>query len=613
MKENSSENPADFEHVIQSIPAFEALDTDATRQLAKHSEMVRIERGQHLITKGGPAQDMFVVLRGKFRAMNGTHRLSEINKGDTVGEIALFAGGTRTADVIATRQSDVMRITKEGFESVASIAPSINQAIISALAKVIVRTSDKSTTALAPETGQTVGLLPMNGAAISSDFVSTLAAGQAGDWRIVQTPEAKSADLNDWLAEIDSRGGKTILICTDPSETPDWADAILQNSDTIFAVYDAQRDPAEPLSDLEEALFKVTSPEDRQIVLMRPTSETSIKASKEWKARCPASLHHQIAANDAASLRRLARFIDSNPLGLILSGGGAFGTAHMGVIKALLEVGVEFDYVGGTSMGAAMAAAYAMGRAPNEVIDVVETIFVKNKAMSRLAVPRFGLIAHHDFDEQLKIHFEGLNVEDLPIGFFCVTTNLSYNEMSVVREGPLWEAVRKSTSIPAIFPPFVDANGEVFIDGALMDNSPIATMHQIKPGPNLVLDFYNPAPWIVRAKYADLPKRIKSLTGMLRRGKNGRMRFPSIFRVLSRTMVLNSHYRQQDALRATDISLVLRPIRGMGFLDWKKGKRQFEHAYELVRELLSEMPVQQPDCSEKLLQRLSKANRERLK
>ncbi len=83
--------------------------------------------------------------------------------------------------------------------------------------------------------------------------------------------------------------------------------------------------------------------------------------------------------------------------------------------------------------------------------------------------------------------FGEVRIEDMPLPFFCVSTNLSRGELYVHRQGKLWEAVRASGSIPGLLPPMFTDDGSMLVDGSLIDNVPVKTMRELKAGPNVVL------------------------------------------------------------------------------------------------------------------------------
>src|SRR5258708_32605549 len=106
-------------------------------------------------------------------------------------------------------------------------------------------------------------------------------------------------------------------------------------------------------------------------------------------------------------------------------------------------------------------------------------------------------------------------MEDCWRPFAAVATNLSTHNLELIRTGPLWQAVRASSAIPGLLPPFYTPEGAMLGDGCLIDNVPLTSMHQLKSGPNLVVHFGEPAAEMVDVDYAALPGRLELIAAML--------------------------------------------------------------------------------------------------
>jgi NTE family protein len=142
---------------------------------------------------------------------------------------------------------------------------------------------------------------------------------------------------------------------------------------------------------------------------------------------------------------------------------------------------------GGTSGGGAMTAALAMGASPDEVSARTAAIFLEARALKRLTWPRYSLLDHTVFDRALKTHYGDAEIEDLWIGYFAVSTCLASNSLFLIARGPVWKAVRATSSIPGLLPPVYCEDGRVLVDGSLLDNVPVKSMRALKSGPNVVI------------------------------------------------------------------------------------------------------------------------------
>ncbi|WP_284651178.1 patatin-like phospholipase family protein [Flavobacterium terrisoli] len=201
-----------------------------------------------------------------------------------------------------------------------------------------------------------------------------------------------------------------------------------------------------------------------------------------------------IVAQDTINKRR-------PKVGLVLSGGGAKGFAHIGVLKVLEQAGVKIDYIGGTSMGAVVGGLYASGYSATQIDSIFyntnfdellqdyiprssKTFYEKrNDEMYAISLPfhkmKIGIpIAlskgMYNYNLLSKLTHNVRHVRDfdkLPIPFFCVATDIETGEAIILKEGYLAQAMLASSAFPSLFSP-VEIDGRVLIDGGVVNNYP---------------------------------------------------------------------------------------------------------------------------------------------
>lgn len=176
-----------------------------------------------------------------------------------------------------------------------------------------------------------------------------------------------------------------------------------------------------------------------------------------------------LRAGDADDVARLARLAAGRGVALVLSGGGARGFAHLGVLRALHEHGVPVDVVAGTSIGAAVGAAIAQGRSPQELRVTMERQFDR---LLDYTVPAVSLLKGKRISDRIVETFGEWEIEDLWRRFVCVSTNITSGQRHVHRSGSLAIAVRASVAIPGVLPPVV-LGDELLVDGGVLDNFPV--------------------------------------------------------------------------------------------------------------------------------------------
>lgn len=156
-------------------------------------------------------------------------------------------------------------------------------------------------------------------------------------------------------------------------------------------------------------------------------------------------------------------------IGLALSGGGARGIAHLGVMKALQEMGIQFDQIAGTSAGAIAGALVAQGYSPDESLKIIESSsFVRHL---RPAWNRMGLLRIDTAIELYKKYIPHDSFEGLQIPLHVVAVDLSAGEQVIFNKGELIRPVLASCCLPGIFEP-LQINKRQFVDGGVLNNLP---------------------------------------------------------------------------------------------------------------------------------------------
>ncbi len=157
-------------------------------------------------------------------------------------------------------------------------------------------------------------------------------------------------------------------------------------------------------------------------------------------------------------------------LGICLSGGGARGMAHIGVLKALEEHAIFPDAISGASAGSIVGSLYASGMSPTEILDMAkhQSLF---KAF-RLGLPGTGLTNLSYLKDILNENITHDSFETLRKKLFVCVSNLHSGEYEILNTGSLYDAVVASSSIPIFFEP-VEIEGKKYVDGGLLNNLPI--------------------------------------------------------------------------------------------------------------------------------------------
>ncbi|MFT6150306.1 MAG: NTE family protein [Saprospiraceae bacterium] len=157
-------------------------------------------------------------------------------------------------------------------------------------------------------------------------------------------------------------------------------------------------------------------------------------------------------------------------LGLCLSGGGARGIAHIGVLKAFEEYNIFPQYTSGTSAGSIVGALYAAGIPTSKMIDLVKNANLFK--IFRMGSFSGGFVKLSYLQDILRAELPATEFKDLPSDFFVCVSNINKGKWTILKDGNIAEAVVASCSIPLVFEP-VKINGELYVDGGLLNNFPV--------------------------------------------------------------------------------------------------------------------------------------------
>jgi NTE family protein len=582
---------------LEEFALFRTLSSE--QRLKTLNAMVRqdLVRGQTLVAQGGPSDSLFLVLHGALavRKTGYSEPIAELRAGELVGEIGFFANVPRTADVVAIRDTSVLALTRPAYQKLVEEAPAIVEALLAALA----RRFAKETARIAPfptsPKARTValidgGLEPLPGtfdrrmreglAATSAEIVDAARLDTMFPGRTLDAHE-----VTEWLSKLEHTAPLVVYLAG--RDASPWARKAIRQADMV--VFACRGDaPAAALTEIEAFACEVHAISARRLVRVHDRRSGEVSGTAAWLARLPAFMHHHVALEDQLDIDSLVRFLCGRAVGFVAAGGGSFGTAHVGIYKAFRERGVMFDIFVGTSVGSAMVAGFAKNLEAEHLERGTHEIFVRSRSFRRPTWPRYALLDHKAFDHALAYQYgPDCRIEDCWRPFAAVATNLSTHNLELIRTGPLWQAVRASSAIPGLLPPFYTKEGAMLVDGCLIDNVPLASMHQLKSGPNLVVHFGEPAAELFDVDYDSLPGRFELIAAMLTPfRKKLRPAAPSAVNVLWRSLVAHQRY---DTLPVGPFDTVMRPPLPIDIdvTDFDRHSEIFDASYLWAKEAIA--------------------------
>jgi NTE family protein len=367
--------------------------------------------------------------------------------------------------------------------------------------------------------------------------------------------ELDASEVTEWLNKLEHVA--PLVVYLGGREASVWARKAIRQADMV--VFACRGDaPAGALTEIEAFACEVHPASARRLVRIHDRRLGEVSGTAAWLARLPCFMHHHVALEDQVDVESLIRFLSGRAIGFVAAGGGSLGTAHVGIYQAFRERGAVFDIFVGTSVGSAMAAGFAKNLEAEHLEQGTHEIFVRSRSLRRPTWPRYSLLDHKAFDRALAEQYgPNCRIEDCWRPFAAVATNLSTHNLELIRTGLLWQAVRASSAIPGLLPPFYTPDGAMLVDGCLIDNVPLAPMHQLKSGPNLVVHFGEPAAEMFDVDYAALPGRLELIAAMLTPFRKKLLpAAPSAVNVLWRSLVAHQRY---DTLPTGPSDAVMRP------------------------------------------------------
>ena len=443
--------------------------------------------GQTLFSTGDSSDQLYYVRAGRLGAFrhepgHDVQFLGVIRPGEPAGEMSLIADAPHSADVVALRDSEIVAVPRDVFLE----ACEADTAVMIELAKLMMLRSRQAVTRGGVGEPSVFGFIAL-GAGLLRPLVDRLAReiGDLGYSATAIGSEVQSAPT-EWFSDVERAHDFVLYV----AEAPDsgWRHVVARQVDRLFHVGRGDRNPPKSGAGAAAAL---ASPLQAQqlvdLILLHPPDTSRPVGSEAWlDVAKPARLFHLRRDHDG-DIARMARILSGQSVGLVLSGGGARAYAHIGAVRALRERGVPIDFLGGVSMGAVVAAGVAMGWDDAEMERRIREAFVETSPLDDIAVPLLAMTHGMKVNDRLAHHFGDVQIADLWLPFFCLSSNLTTGAYQMHRRGLLRKALRASISLPGILPPATDDNN-VLVDGAVMKNFPADVMRISQLGPIVGVD-----------------------------------------------------------------------------------------------------------------------------
>ncbi len=568
------------------VPVFAALSDAMREEIGTLATSVSLATHGWLFREGDSADGVYVVRVGHLEVLSEQdkpQRINTLTRGAVLGELALLSGSERSASVRALRDSELLRIDRDSFESLLRREPELALSLTRVLSTQL-QASRAAPVARRPRP-VTIALRAVGPDVPVLEIADELSRAMCtwGSVAVLHPDPRSHVDFDGTRAEAIARFGplverceldhdRVIMVCGGGVDASAWDEFCTARADRVAVLVSDSRDARLPPSGDE----REDNPDDGNdwamslrgadlvgydvqpgsgslagwIEVLSPTSVFAIRAGEDRRGDCA----------------RMARRLAGRSVGVVLAGGGARAFAHLGALEVLLDAGMPIDRVAGVSMGSFIGGLLATGHDSAAMDACCYEEWVRRNPINDYTIPRHALIKGHKAEAMLERVFGDLRVEELARSFYCASVNLRGNQLVIDRSGLLVDAIGASMSLPLIGPP-LRREDRLLVDGSLLDNLPIAPMSSSGEGPVLAIDIKGgderaPRGVDFTANGSGSPERIAQRTRPSRPP-----RLPSLPETMARIALLSSANTDESARRYADMTISVR-VPGVGLLEF---------------------------------------------
>lgn len=567
----------------------EALESLFGTSLGEGASLISLPGGSRLFSAGDESDHLYLLRSGRlgvFRHDEDTEDptlIGIIRAGEPVGEMSLIAGTYHTSTVMALRDSDLLAMPRDDFLKAIDSRPDL----LLALSRKIIDRARRHLPAVSPNVFAFFALCEMPILPMVERIATQI---RALGYKVSVLDKSFHGTTPEAFSRIEAEHDFVLHVAE--KHESHWRLLSARQVDHVFLVADAEKKPDLWQTEGEKSMLH-RAPD---LVLLYPdgVSKAHIPGrTRAWLDAIKPTRWFHIHHEDVSDIARLARIVTGHSIGIVFSGGGARAFAQLGALQALREAHIPVDFVCGSSMGAILSACAALQWDEAEIDWRMRDAFVDSSPLDDIAFPFIAMTSGKKVDERLEKHFGEIHIEDMPLPYFCLSSNLTTGVLKVHKTGPLRDALRASISLPGVMPPVIQ-DGHVLVDGAVMRSFPATMMRNTHLGTVIGID-------VTRARGID-PRTLsvpKKLTSWFARGDW--RRGPPIVSVMMRSATITTAADLAQSRAATDLLIIPEP-EGVEIRDWKAYDRAVENGYQTTVETLSQL-----DCPVTMLRKLGRS------
>lgn len=574
--------------ILKALRLFVNWPESLVDNLANQSEIIQIREGQNLSDFIEDLNDIFIIESGCIELNQQDthqHRTVIFKSFDIICYRSLFEKYGKNIEINAFKNTIIIKLRYRDALKILSNHPQLVFDLAWYFSNLHPSTKKHN-----HKNCLTISLIPAGGTPDISSFAEALEQSLSFTGKtiylnnkLIKKNHSSNGDIIDYIYKIQTEY-KYVIFSLD-NTIDKTQETLIKHSDKLCLVADNSCDTK--LNLVEKSIVKNRDSENHEcyLIVIKDQNSSQNKSSSWINIR---SVKDSFVVRNKCNqdIGRLSRILTENGLGIVLSGGGARGFAHIGLFKALSELKINIDYIGGSSVGAGLGALYACGKDHKQIFDEFYNGFINFNSLGHYTFPLVSLYSGEKFKQVLLNSYGEVDIEDLLINFFCVASNLKTNNIEVYDRGKLWEKIRCSASIPGLLPPIITEKQDIIVDGGIINNLPVDVMRKkignskilavrLTAGFNTIHDHLKKSS---AAQQSLLLKIFKS-----KRNKNGL----NLGNVILSSMLVSSSHHDEIMMRNSDYLININ-TKNFGLLQLKEANKLVDYSYELCIKYLSE-------------------------
>lgn len=571
---------------IDRLPFFQELPSGFGGELINYFQPIHLNSGDILMRKGSLTKDLYLIVNGRVNLIDESQHnklIAELHRGDLIGESSFFSSRNTLSTAIAVRNTFLLKLTKADFEKIHELYPKETLQLIQNLLGPIFHEKREQ---FAEHTAFFLYFDHKNNAYHQMALNIQNELSRYGTCHLITAKEIlmHRDHIDSWLANqhIQYR----YILYEAYKDDFKFTKHCLHHTDRVLIFCQAENQELCPIAEkiyLDSQVLKKST----DLILIHKPSISMPSNSKKWLEQLPHATWHHIRENSIKDIQRIVRIITGHAISIVLGGGGAKTLVFIGFYKAHKELEIPIDWVGGTCAGAIITTGIAMNLSIDEMVDSVKVHAPKNTyGVFDFTLPIVSLSSGKSLSNYLISVFGKYMLEDLWINNFMVTTNLTKSQLEIIKNGPAWKALRASIGIPLFLHPVSNSEGDLLVDGALMNNLPVDIMKSfLKRGKVIAGRLkYNPL------NSLDMPSHSLGFWSLIKAYFSGTFNFTqlNLFKMLDRTTMIASRNHANEISKLADFCIQFEP-HGVGYFHFGAVDRLVDLGYRMAMEHAEEL------------------------